>query len=274
MNPHLCTNSHWLSAGFDGVAHMGEEVQNAKKSVPQAMVFGVLINAIAAFGFLVGILYCMGDVEAALMSPTGYPIMEVFQVATRSNAGTTILTLLIMLPGFIASFNGMASVSRLLWSFARDNGLPFSDFFSYISPTYKIPVRCLCLTVVVQVLLSLINIGSTTAFFAILSLSSLTFYISYLIPLICIVWQRFRSRQAIEWGPWSLGKWGLPLNLLSIVFIIYISIFLPFPSQMPVTAANMNYASLVLGSVVIFSVIDWFARGRKKWTGPSLQVDE
>ncbi|TQB69109.1 hypothetical protein MPDQ_002327 [Monascus purpureus] len=257
--------------GFDGVAHMGEEVKNAKKAVPQAMVYGVLINAVAGFGFLVGILYCMGNMEAALESKTGYPIMEIFYLATGSNAGTVVLTLLIMLPGFIASFNGMASVSRLLWSFARDNGLPFSKFFAHISPRYKIPMRCLYLTVAIQIILSLINIGSTTAFFALLSLSSLTFYISYLIPLVCLVWQRMRV--PIEWGPWSLGKWGLPLNLISIAFIIYISIFLPFPAQMPVTAANMNYASLVFGAVVIFSVVDWSLRGRKKWSGPSLEMD-
>ena len=53
--------------------------------------------------------------------------------STRSKAASTALVLLIVAIVTVATFNGVASVSRLVWAFARDKGLPFSDSFTYVS---------------------------------------------------------------------------------------------------------------------------------------------
>ena len=39
----------------------------------------------------------------------------------------------IVIIAFAASFALLASVSRLTFAFARDGGLPFSDYFAYVS---------------------------------------------------------------------------------------------------------------------------------------------
>ncbi|KAJ5990782.1 amino acid/polyamine transporter I [Penicillium canescens] len=151
------------------------------------------------------------------------------------------------------------------------NGLPFSDFFALVDPTYKIPLRALFLVASCIFALSFIQIGSTAAFNAILSLSTLGLYISYLIPLILLVLKRFTSPQDIPQGTFSLGKFGLPMNLLAILFATYFVIFLPFPATVPVTAENMNYAGPVLGFVILFACGDWIVRGRHKWEGPKMR---
>ncbi|KAB8207957.1 Amino acid permease [Aspergillus parasiticus SU-1] len=258
-------------AGLDGVIHMAEEVKNAKVVIPRSMILGTLINGTLAFAYLIAILYCMGDYTEAVLSPTGYPIITIAYQATGSKAATYVLMAMGMLPGWIALFNGLASVTRLTWAFARDNGLPFSDFFARVDPTYKIPLRALFLVASCMFALSFIQIGSTAAFNAILSLSTLGLYISYLIPLVLLVFKRFTAPHDIPRGTFSLGKWGLPMNLLSILFATYFVIFLPFPSALPVTAENMNYAGPVLGFVMLFACGDWIVRGRHKWEGPTMR---
>ncbi|KAL4778110.1 amino acid/polyamine transporter I [Aspergillus varians] len=258
-------------SGVDGVIHMAEEVKNAKVVVPRSMVYGTLINGVLAFGYVIAVLYCMGDYAEALNSPTGYPIIQIAYQATGSKAATFVLMGMGMLPGWIALFNGLASVTRLAWAFARDNGLPFSDFFAKVDPTYKIPLRALFLVASCIVAISFIQIGSTAAFNAILSLSTLGLYISYLIPLSLLILKRFTAPQDIPQGTFSLGRWGLPMNLLAILFATYFVIFLPFPPEVPVTGENMNYAGPVLGFVMVFACCDWVVRGRHKWEGPTLR---
>lgn len=247
---------------------MAEEVKNSRQVIPRAMLCGVFINALFAIGFAITIIYTMGSLEDALNSPTDYPIIGIYKQATQSNHAASAMLAFVGLPGFIALFNGLASVTRLTWSFARDNGLPFSDFFLKISPTYRIPLRCLWLVSAVVLLLSLINIGSSAAFNAILSLSAIALYFSYLVPIVFLVIKRIRAPHEIQWGPFCLGKWGLPINIFSIIWAVYILIFLPFPPTLPVTAENMNYAAPVFIGVVLFAVVDWCFRGRFKWNGP------
>ncbi|CAG8185455.1 unnamed protein product [Penicillium salamii] len=260
-------------AGVDGIIHMAEEVKSAKVVVPRSMIYGTLINGVLAFSYLIATLYCMGDYTEAVTSPTGYPIITIAYQATGSKAATFVLMTMGMLPGWIALFNGLASVTRLTWAFARDNGLPFSEFFAVVDPTYKIPLRALFLVASCIFALSFIQIGSTAAFNAILSLSTLGLYISYLVPLTLLVLKRLTSPQDIPQGAFSLGKLGLPMNLLAILFATYFSIFLPFPATLPVTGENMNYAGPVLGFVILFACGDWIVRGRHKWEGPGMKSD-
>ncbi|KAI9774493.1 MAG: hypothetical protein M1835_006012 [Candelina submexicana] len=259
--------------GYDGVVHMSEEVSNAPTTVPRSMVLTVFINGILAFGWLIALLFSVGDYKEALDSPTGYPIIEVFHSATKSRAGATAMMSAILVVTFATDFAILASTSRLTWAFARDNGLPFSKFFAHINPTFKIPIRAICLVTIVTILLSLINIASTTAFNAVLSLATLALNISYLIPVILFFLKRVRN-EPIPFGPFTLGRWGFYINLFAIVYTVFICIFLPFPPDQPVTKVNMNYASPVFGAVLLFALGDWFVRGKRLFVGPLREVAE
>lgn len=114
----------------------GEEVENPATSVPTSMVLTVIINGLLAFGWIIALLFSIGDVEAALESPTGYPIIEIFYQATGSVGGATTMMCALIIIAFFAVFGIVASTSRLTWAFARDKGLPFSKFFAHVR---KIP---------------------------------------------------------------------------------------------------------------------------------------
>jgi choline transport protein len=119
-------------------------MKDAPRKVPQAMALGVVVNALLAFVFVIVILFFMGDPTAALTTTTGYPIIEIYYQATGSLAGATVLTSFIIIPATICQFSVFASVSRLVWAFARDNGLPFANFFCVVRASVDTRGDILC----------------------------------------------------------------------------------------------------------------------------------
>ena len=256
-------------AGVEAVVHMSEEAHNANVNIPRAMISCVVINGLAAFAYILTILYSITDANAVLSTPTGFPIIAVFQQATGNPRAATAMLCAVLLVFLFAVFGAAASVSRLTWAFARDSGLPFSTFFSHITPWNKCPTRAVILTGTVTSLLALINIGSTTAFNAFLSLATIGFYFSYGIPIVLFLIRRFNKVDPIVFGPWRMGHMlGVITNVLAIMFCIFLVIFLPFPTVLPVTAQNMNYASPIFIGVILIALTDYVFRGHKKFVGP------
>lgn len=81
--------------------------------------------------FIVILLFFMGPITDEVAS-SSLPLIYVIYNATGSRAATNALFALIIILMFLALFNAFASVSRLVWVFAQDKGLPFSNFFSYV----------------------------------------------------------------------------------------------------------------------------------------------
>ena len=257
--------------GFDGVLHMSDEVKDAPKKVPLSMVYGLTINGIMALAFMITLLYTLGDPTTALTTPTGYPIIQVAYGATGSKAATVVLCCFIIFNGMVAMFSSLASVSRLTWAFARDRGLPFPNFFGRVHPTLRIPLNSLFLVSFVVMLLQLINIGSSTALFAILGLSTIALYISYILPVLFVLLAKLRG-QHIQYGPFRLGKAGIFINAFGVIYGIFVLIWLPFPPFQPLTTTNFNYAGPIMGVVIIFALLDWFISGRKRFVPPTENV--
>lgn len=145
--------------------------------------------------------------------------------------------------------------------------------FSQVDRHYSIPIRAIVFITIVTLILGLINIGSTTAFNAMTSLALIGQYTSYVLPTILMVGRRMGSKH-IPFGPWSLGRFGLAVNLVTIAFSALIIGFMVLPPYQPVTAVNMNYAGVVFGAVLIICAVLWFAIGRARYQGPLREVME
>lgn len=89
------------------------------------MMLSIVLNGTLGFAMVMALLFCLGDIDAALNTNTGYPFMEVFLQATNSVSGSAAMAALITVAGFFATIAALTSTSRMSWSFARDRGLPF-----------------------------------------------------------------------------------------------------------------------------------------------------
>ena len=103
--------------GPDAATHMAEELQDASRSLPLAMVWTAIVNG--AMGFVMIVTFCMmiGDVEIALASPTGYAFIDVFYNATHSKAGTSVMVALFIIMLLFGCVTNFATSSRQLWAF-------------------------------------------------------------------------------------------------------------------------------------------------------------
>ncbi|KAK9548791.1 hypothetical protein V6Z77_008684 [Aspergillus fumigatus] len=201
-------SSCYVLAGYDGAIHLSEEMTNAEVAVPWCMLGSLAINGMLGFAFLLTVLFCMGDFEAALNTATGFPIIQIFYSITGSAAGSAAMTSMLIIMAGLATIPLTASTARMLWSLTRDRAFPFSTYLSIIDKKTSLPVRSVFTTSGFLVLLGLINIGSTTAFNAILSLAVLGLHMSYLIPTGFMLWRRLHTPEILAYGPWKLGKNG------------------------------------------------------------------
>ncbi|KAF2718173.1 amino acid transporter [Polychaeton citri CBS 116435] len=256
---------------FDGVLHMSKEVKKPKKNVPRAMIFAVVLNSLMQFVWLVVVMYRFGDPETVAKAPGGMAIIGIYMNATNNRAITTVFVIFQLIILFISLFNIFASVARLTWAFSQNNGLPFSKYFAYASTRWHLPLRALLLVAVICCLLSLINIGSYTAFNALISLPLIALYISYGIPIAFLLLRKLRGRTP-ELGPFNLGRYGVLINGLAVVYILYVLSFVALPTILPVTASNMNYAGPLVLAVMIIALVDWVVSGRKRFLLPEVPV--
>lgn len=133
-----------------------------------------------------------------------------------------------------------------------------------------IPLRSIGFSTVVVVLLGLINIGSTVAFAAIVSLTIAGLFSSYLIPITLLILKRL-SGEYIHWGPWRLGHWGIWINLLSVCYLTISILFSFFPPMVPVTAVTMNWSVVVFVGTILVGLVYFVVHGRKVYHGPVVE---
>ena len=103
---------------------MSEEVKNAATVVPISMLWAIGFNGCLAFAMFLAVLFCIGDLDAVLSSSYTFPFIEVLLQATDSIAGTAVIIVLLLIIDIALVIGVTAAASRMLWSFARDKGVP------------------------------------------------------------------------------------------------------------------------------------------------------
>ncbi|OGE58292.1 hypothetical protein PENARI_c001G12384 [Penicillium arizonense] len=275
-------------AGGDAAVHMSEEITNASVAVPRSIMLSVLINGSMGFGMLLAMLFCIGDIESALKSTTGYPFMAIFQQATGSVAGTAVMASIVTTMGATTSVGMLASTSRQFWSFARDRGIPGWRVWSKVTEKSAVPLYSVLLTSVVACLLALINIGSPVAFNDLCSMSISGLYLSYMVVGSLLLWRRCtggissnRSSDSavvntagakLVWGPFHLpGIWGILVNVWALIYMTIAVFFTFWPTSWVVTVQTMNFSVVGTVGTIILSLVYYFVRARKVYNGPVME---
>jgi amino acid transporter len=258
---------------YDAACHLAEELPHPSRNVPLAMVGSVLVNGVMGLAYIIVLLYSAGSTDLA-SAPLGFPFMQIYLDATRSRAGTTVMSILIIIIAIAATIAGIISTSRTLWAFSRDRATPFHDYLSHIHPGLQIPLRAVAVVVAMQFALGFIYLGNDTAFNAVLSMAIVGLYLSYLLPIVYMLLHGRRNLKPHQYGGFRLGPvLGTVLNILSIIWMIVVMIFSLFPTSLPVTAKNMNYSIVVFGGWMVFGLVYYVFRARRKFRVPMVDCD-
>jgi amino acid transporter len=142
-----------------------------------------------------------------------------------------------------------------------------ANTLAQVKPGWNIPLNAVCITVVVTIILSLINIGSTVALLAITTLSTSALLCSYTVSISCVLLKRIRG-QPLPSRRWSLGRFGMAINIAALCFLCPLFVFVFFPLTTPVVPNTMNWSCLIFGSVILFATAYYVIHGRKHYIPP------
>src|SRR5262249_5010001 len=68
------------------------------------------------------------------------------------------------------------------------------------------------------------------AYAVVTSLSTIGLYISYILP-VWLVWRARRAGAQLERGPWHLGRYSSLINVVAILWVIFLCVVLSLPDQ-------------------------------------------
>ncbi|KAI9047269.1 hypothetical protein LZ554_008720 [Drepanopeziza brunnea f. sp. 'monogermtubi'] len=249
------------------ISSMAEEVSDPAIKVPRAMSLCVPVGGIAGLFFIIPICVTLPPLAAIVSAPAGQALPYIFHVVTGSPGGGLGLTFLVLGITMFCSISITVAASRCTWAFARDDAIPGAKLFARVNTRLGVPVYALVLVTLVQMLLGLVNLGSTSAFTAFVSVGVIALAISYAIPIaLSLIWDR---RTAVAQARWNCGRvLGTAANVVALIWIAFETVLFSMPTVLPVTKVSMNYASVVcVGFGAIAGV--WYAlHARKVYRGP------
>lgn len=228
-------NCNWVFACLDAATHMAEEVARPERSIPIAIMGTVAIGFTTAWFYLISMYFSLNDFDALLNTPTGVPILELYHQALSSKAGAIVLESLVLATGIGCQIASHTWQSRLCWSFARDGGIPGHKWLSIIDPRLDVPIVAHSVSCFIVGVLGLLYLGSYTAFNSMVTACIVLLYISYIIPVACLL---YRGRNNIKHGPFWLGPIGLAANVILLLWTLFTIVIYSFPSVYPVDAGS------------------------------------
>jgi amino acid transporter len=124
----------------------------------------------------------------------------------------------------------------MLFSMARDGVLPASRLLSRVSPRTGMPAAPAVVVGAAAAGLCLLNLASQEAFLAIGTTCIAMLYTAYAMVTGPMLVRRLRGEWSTGDGVdelgkplFSLGRWGLPINVLALVYGVFMAVNLAWP---------------------------------------------
>lgn len=248
----------------------------------------ITINGTLGFAALISLLFCLTNLDSALEASETmfYPFLEVFYAGVKSRGGAVAMAVVILTLAVASSVGIYASASRMLWSFSRDKGVPFSRHVSKLSGKSSLPILAVLVTLGFSMILVLITLGSTVAFSVLVSQILAALYSSYLLSCSLLLWRRYTGAiqpytgegtvldaGRIYWGPWKVPEpFGTINNAFACIYVSFTLFWSFWPQDTPTTTRNGNWSPLTFGSISVFSTVYYMVRARHYFKGPVKEV--
>ena len=252
--------AQWTYTGFDASAHMAEETEDPRRHAPWGIVLSVAVSGVAGYMLLIALTLAIRSIPGVLAAKdaAGNAIPAVIAILTAAlgaKAGNAMAALASMAMWF-CGLACITSASRALYSLARDEGTPMSGLMRSVNRKHGTPAPAIWAIVLASVAAML----WTEAIPVVTSLSTVTLYLAYIIPVAL----GLRARRAgSEWpraAVWSLGHFGPAVNIVAIAFSVFISFVLVMP---PNQLAGETLAGLLIGLGLVYVTIV-----RSRYKGP------
>uniref|UniRef100_A0A0E0JTI4 Amino acid permease n=1 Tax=Oryza punctata TaxID=4537 RepID=A0A0E0JTI4_ORYPU len=250
--------SQYSVIGYDTSAHMIEETKNADWSGPMGIITSVGLSTMFGWIYLVALTSIVEDIPY-LLSPD------------NDAGGYAIAQALARLPGchrrrrFLCGSACITSNSRMGYAFSRDGAMPLSRVWHRVD-SREVPLNVVWLSVAVAFVMALTSLGSQVAFQAMGSIATVGMYIAYALP---VFFRVTTARRSFVPGPFNLGKYGVLVGWVGVVWVATVTVLFSLPVAYPVAnKETFNYTPVAVGGVLLLSVGAWVLRARFWFQGP------
>jgi urea carboxylase system permease len=222
--------SVYVMYGFDTAGSLAEETNNPRKHAPPA-----IIRALAAAGLAGGLLIlvammAVSSITAKEIGTLGLPFI------VKDTLGETLGDFFLIDSAVAITVCCLAVHTagiRMMFSMARDNRLPLGSAVARVSGKSKTPIVPALVIGGLAIGLLVINIGNQRVFAVLVSVAIILFYLAYM----CVTGPLLLARLRGDWprpdhGPFfSLGRWGLPINIVAVVYQVIAVVNLAWPRE-------------------------------------------
>lgn len=209
----------------DSITHMSEEVTNPKRDLPRAIFFQIGVGGLYAFAFAVVLGYAISDISILQSGINTFPLAGIYHQATQSAGATFGLLFIIFLSTLCCCIGTVLTNSRTYWALARDNAVPLSKVFGRVNETLSCPIEATLFVAIVASGLGAIPLGSSVGFSNLTGSFIIISTVSYAIPF---AGNLATGRKRFAPGPFHLGRFGVAVNGLAVLFITLFDIFFCF----------------------------------------------
>jgi amino acid transporter len=123
--------------GFDASAHTAEETVGASKAVPKGIINSVVLSALFGWVMLCAFVLAIPDMDKAAAS--GWGVFFTTLDAVLPGPLKTLFLAVIFICQLLCGLATVTSVSRMIFAFSRDGGLPLSAKLRKVHPTLRTP---------------------------------------------------------------------------------------------------------------------------------------
>ena len=208
----------YVMYGFDSAAELSEETNDPRRTAPAAITRCMLVSAIGGGLIIVGTLMAAPSLTSGELAKDG--IAYVLKAQVGDMFGRTLLAI-VAVAIFSATLAIQASATRVMFSMARDDRLPFSSGLSRVSPRTHTPLLPGLVVCVLAIAVLWINYGQPDVFTNVTAVAVVIVYGAYLMVTVPLLYHRLAGHvehTRCDTRYFNLGRWGLPINVTAVLF--------------------------------------------------------
>ena len=236
----------WIFYGFEACGDVAEEVKDPSRRIPRAMQMTLGVGAAVSALLVIALTLAVPSITAVVGGADGDPVGTVFNAAFGHTAAKFAF-LVIVLAFISCTLAIQAASARLLFSQGRDGVLPGSSLLARVSPRFHMSPWAVGVAFVIPCAIILATESSPSALTKIISFATVGIYIGFQLVVLAALIARIRGW--VPQGAFSLGSWGMPVNIVALAYGVGAIVNLMWP-RTPGAAWYDNYIVLVSALVV------------------------
>lgn len=244
--------SAYVMYGFDTASSLGEESVDPSRNAPRAILRALVASFVLGGLILLFALLSTPNLHSGQLSSKG--LQYVVKAVLGNTTGQAVLWC-VVIAITVCALSVQTAGLRLAFAMARDNNLPGGSRLARVSPRFQTPVAATCLIGLVAIVILVININQPQIFSVVTSIAIVMIYIAYLLVTLPMLVQRLRGRWTPAPGRFSLGRFGLPVNALAVLWGAAMTVDLLWPRASVYNATGPQHWYLRWGGVLFVAVV-------------------